>query len=161
MSLEFKKLEDVDSNEIIELMNHPLVRRQMPLTFDDFNQDNCDEFIKSKYDIWQKYGYGPWAFFNDGAFVGWGGFQPEQGIPDLALVLHPSYWGMGKRIANQVIEKGFLKMGFSLISVLFPPTRHRVKGLLKLGFKEIDHVNINDHVFIRYELTKDTWLSMQ
>lgn len=47
---------------------------------------------------WQQYGYGPWAFEIDQQFAGWGGLQYEEGDADLALVLHPKFWGSGKEV---------------------------------------------------------------
>lgn len=36
------------------------------------------------------------GFFVDGQFAGWGGLQQEDGDADLALVLHPDYWGLAE-----------------------------------------------------------------
>ena len=48
MEIEFKQLSQVNKAEIIELMNNPLVRRQMPLTSDNFSEADCDAFIAGK-----------------------------------------------------------------------------------------------------------------
>jgi len=48
MKIEFKRLAEVDKAEIIQLMNNPLVRRQMPLTSDNFDESECNEFIAAK-----------------------------------------------------------------------------------------------------------------
>jgi len=48
MDIEFKRLSEVDKSDIVALMNNPLVRRQMPLTSDNFNETDCDEFIAAK-----------------------------------------------------------------------------------------------------------------
>ncbi len=98
MKIEFKRLSEVEKPDLIELMNHEAVRRQMPLFAGDFNDSVCDQFIRAKEKLWTEHGYGPWAFFADGSFAGWGGLQPEKGEADLALVLHPDYWGLGKRL---------------------------------------------------------------
>ena len=153
MDIEFKQLSEVNPSDIIELMNHPLVRRQMPLTSDNFDQDDCANFIAAKERLWAEHGYGPWAFVIDGQFAGWGGLQPEHGEADLALVLHPTYWGTGRLIYNQIIERAFGQMGFASVTVLFPPSRVRVKGLLRLGFKPDGEMEIEDERFIRYRLS--------
>jgi hypothetical protein len=152
MKIEFKRLNEVDKSDIIELMNNPLVRRQMPLTGDNFDEADCDEFIAAKEQLWAEYGYGPWAFVVDGKFAGWGGLQPEQGEADLALVLHPKSWGMGKAIYDEIIKRAFGEMGFESVIVLFPPTRTRVKGLLRLGFKLDGELEIQGERFLRYRL---------
>jgi [ribosomal protein S5]-alanine N-acetyltransferase len=152
MNIEFKRLSEVNKSDIIELMNNSLVRRQMPLTSDHFDQTDCDSFIAAKERLWTEHGYGPWAFVIDGQFAGWGGLQPEQGEADLALVLHPTYWGTGKLIYQQIIERAFGEMGFASVIVLFPPTRTRIKGLLRLGFKPDGEMEIEGERFICYRL---------
>ena len=157
MPIEYVQLQGVDPQAIIALMNDPLVRKQMPLAFDDFNEQDCENFVKVKQQLWQEHGYGPWAFVVDGEFAGWGGLQPEDGIPDLALVLSPKYWGIVKDLAKQIIEKAFTQMQIEYLTVLFPPTRTKVEGLLKLGFKQTGKQLIEGKEFIRYGLRSMDW----
>ena len=152
MNIEFKRLNEIDRSDIIELMNNPLVRRQMPLTSDNFDQADCDEFVAAKEQLWAGHGYGPWGFIVGGKFVGWGGLQPENGDADLGLVLHPKYWGMGKTLYDEIIKRAFGEMGFESVTILFPPTRSRIKGILRLGFKPDGEVEIQGERFIRYRL---------
>jgi RimJ/RimL family protein N-acetyltransferase len=152
LHIEFKRLSDVNKSDIIDLMNDPRVRRQMPLTSDHFREADCDGFIAAKERLWVEHGYGPWAFVVDGTFAGWGGLQPEHGDADLAMVLHPTYWGIGKQIYDQIIQRAFGEMGFASITILFPPTRTRIKGILRLGFQPDGEVEIEGIRFIRYRL---------
>lgn len=154
--IEFKRLTEVDNSDIIELMNNHLVRRQMPLLVDDFSESVCNNFIAAKEQLWNDYGYGPWAFIVDGQFAGWGGLQPENGEADLGLVLHPNYWGIGKLLYNEIISRAFGEMGLKSVTVLFPPTRTRIKGLLRLGFREDSELEIGNERFIRYRLERPT-----
>lgn len=152
MKLEFTRLTEVEKNEIIDLMNNDLVRKQMPLFTGDFNESICEQFIASKEFLWTEYGYGPWAFIIDNKFAGWGGLQPENGEADLALVLHPDYWGKGKYLYKEIVKRAFGEMELKSITVLFPPSRTRVQGLLRLGFKKESEVKINGTEFIKYRL---------
>lgn len=152
MKIKFRRLTEVSRNEIIDLMNSPLVRRQMPLLSYDFDESICDQFIEAKEKIWNEYGYGPWAFIVKGQFAGWGGLQPENGDVDLAIVLHPDYWGLGKIIYTQIINKAFNEMSLTSITVLFPTSRTRIKGLLKIGFEKETEVIIGNQKFIRYRI---------
>lgn len=156
MRIEFKRLTAVDKNDIIALHNHPLVRRQMPLFEGVFTEEDVDEFVAAKEGLWQEHGYGPWAFFVEGKFAGWGGLQPEGGDADLGLVLHPDYWGLGKTLYEMIVEKAFGDMGFETITILFPPSRTRVKGILRLGFKPDGELEIHGERFIRYRLNAPT-----
>ena len=152
MRLEFKHLKDIDCSEIIGLNTHPLVMRQMPLSDDKFGEDECRDWVAGKEQQWEEYGYGPWAFLIDGKFAGWGGFQYENGDADLGLVLHPDYWGAGKMIYNEIIQRGFDEMGFTSVTILFPPTRTRIQGILKLGFRPDGEVEVSGTRFLRYRL---------
>lgn len=157
MNIEFKRLAEIDKSEIIELMNNPLVRRHMPLTIDNFDERDCDELIATKEKLWTDHGYGPWAFVVDGHFVGWGGLQSENGQADLGLVLHPNFWGIGKVLYDEIIERAFGEMGFESVTVLLPPSRKLVKGLLRLGFKADGAIEVSGERLNRYCLDKQTW----
>lgn len=154
MNIEFKRLTEIEKSDIIDLMNDPLVRRQMPLLRGDFNQDDCDKFVASKEQLWNEHGYGPWAFVIDDRFAGWGGIQPDNGEADLALVLHPDFWGVGKVLYKEIINRAFGELGLNSVQVLFPPTRTRIKGLLRLGFKKEKELEIGNESFIKYKLEK-------
>ncbi|MEZ5566632.1 MAG: GNAT family N-acetyltransferase [Gammaproteobacteria bacterium] len=152
MATEFKRLTDVDKAEIIDLMNHPSVRRHMPLVTGRFGESECGAFISAKQRLWEEHGYGPWAFVVDGQFVGWGGLQPENGEADVALVLHPDHWGLGRMLYREIIDRAFGEMGLVAVTALLPATRKRVKGLLRLGFQEDGQLVVGGEQFIRYRL---------
>lgn len=153
MKLEFKRLSEIDCSEYVALNTNPLVRRQMPLTSDKFDEEDCKEWIAGKEKMWEEHGFGPWAFIVDGKFAGWGGLQPEGDDADLGVVLHPDYWGAGKMIYDEIIRRAFEEMGFESVTILFPPTRTRVRGILRLGFKPDGEVEISGERFIRYRLS--------
>ena len=152
MGIVFKRLSEVDRSDIIGLMNDPLVRRHMPLAKGDFGPAECEEFVAAKERLWEEHGYGPWAFVLDGEFVGWGGLQPEGGEVDLGLVLHPKQWGLGKTLYREIISLAFGKLGFKSVTVLLPPSRTRVSGILLLGFTPDGEVEVAGERFIRYRL---------
>ena len=152
MAIEFKHLSEAYKEDIIELMNNPLVRRQMPLTSDNFDEDDYEAFIAGKQKLWDEFGYGPWAFMVDGRFAGWGGLQPEGEDVDLAIVLHPDFWGMGKSIYDLIIEYAFEERGFDSVIILLPPSRTRIKGVLRLGFEQDGEMAFFGERFIRYRL---------
>jgi ribosomal-protein-alanine N-acetyltransferase len=152
MQLEFKHLKDINYSEIIALNTNPLVIRHMPLSGDKFGEDECRDWVEGKEQQWEQFGYGPWAFLIDGKFAGWGGFQCENGDADLGLVLHPDYWGTGRIIYDEIIKRGFSEMGFTSITILLPPTRTRINGILKLGFHPDGEVELYGKRFLRYRL---------
>lgn len=152
MKLEFIRLSAIDRSEIVALNTHPLVLRQMPLGDTSFDDAACLEWVKGKESQWDEHGYGPWAFTLDGKFVGWGGLQAENGDADLALVLHPDYWGLGKQIYNEIVDRAFNQMGFESITILLPPTRVRIKAIFRLGFQCDGDIDYDGIRFNRYRL---------
>ncbi|GEQ77859.1 hypothetical protein CTTA_4864 [Comamonas testosteroni] len=96
MTLEFKRLTEIDLIPIVSLNNNPDVLRQMPLGSANFDLSNAKEWVQKKDAQRQQYGYGPWAFLINQKFSGCGGLQYEKGDADLALVLHPDFWGVEK-----------------------------------------------------------------
>ncbi len=154
-NIEFKRLPEVSPVDIIELMNHPKVRAQMPLTKDNFDENDCVEFISKKEALWKEHGFGPWAFFIGTRFIGWGGIQPEMGEVDLALVLHPNYWGFGKSIFHIILKKAFEDMGLDSVVILLPPTRTRIRAIYQLGFRKEKTIELNGEPFILFRLQSD------
>ncbi|MDJ0707723.1 MAG: GNAT family N-acetyltransferase [Leptolyngbyaceae cyanobacterium MO_188.B28] len=152
MDIVFKRLTEVNKLDIIALMNHPLLKRHMPLLNDQFTEADCDSFIAGKEKLWAEHGYGPWAFLADGKFVGWGGLQPENGEADLGLVLHPDFWGLGKTLYDKIITAAFQQMGFESVIVLLPLSRRRERVLKRLGFLFEGEVELYGKRFFQYRL---------
>lgn len=152
--IEFADLSDVEEGQIIDLMNNEVVGQQMPLLADGFSVETCRAFLKAKKQLWDQHGYGPWAFLIKGEFAGWGGLQPEQGDADFALVLHPDFWGWGRKIFNKVKIHAFEEMNLSSITILFPPSRQNSKAITRMGFIEDGQLIVDGELFIRYRLNK-------
>jgi len=155
VNIQFSRLSQISLNDIIELNTNGRVLKQIPLADGiNFDEKQCIAWANAKEKQWQEYGYGPWAFVVDGKFAGWGGLQYEAGDADLALVLHPDYWGLGKRIFAKITQQAFNQMGLQSITILLPPTRVKLQGIYQLGFALDGEVVINNQPFIRYRLCK-------
>lgn len=152
MDLEFKRLTEASLQDIISLNNHPDVLRQMPLGSPDFDEVKAKEWVRQKDAQWGNHGYGPWAFFIDDEFAGWGGLQYEEGDADLALVLHPHFWGSGKAIYEEIIKRAFTTMGLESVTILLPLSRTRIKGVGRLGFQPDGEVEFDGVHFKRFRL---------
>lgn len=152
MILEFKRLPEVDLADIVSLNNNPEVLRQMPLGSANFDDDTARQWVDQKEAQWKEYGYGPWAFFIDQKFAGWGGLQNEGGDADLALVLHPKYWGHGKAIYQEIVKRAFTDMALDSITILLPPTRTRIKGIFRHGFQPDGELIYDGVRFLRFRL---------
>jgi RimJ/RimL family protein N-acetyltransferase len=154
MPIKFRRLTEIKKSLVIELMNHPMVYKHLPLLNLPFNDDNYESFIESKEQIWKEYKFGPYAFTYEDVFIGWGGLQPETNDVEIAMILHPNYWGIGKTLYKKIINIAFNEMGLNSITVLFPPSRTHIKGLLVLGFKKETEILIAGKLFIKYRLKK-------
>lgn len=150
MNIEYKALRDIARVDIIDLMNHPRVRQYMPLLNGGFGDTEYQQFLMAKEKMWATAGYGPWAIEVDGQFAGWGGLQPEHGDADLALVLHPNYWGIGPGLCKKMLRYGFERMGFESVTVLLPPGRTRQRALTRLGFELDGVLLLSSERFYRY-----------
>lgn len=154
MKIEFKRLSEVSIPTLHALMNHPLVRKQMPLLHENFSEKDCQNFVSAKEQIWKSNGFGPWAFYIEEQFAGWGGLQPEEGEIDLALVLHPDFWGIGKEIYKKLIHEAFEQKKIDSVIILFPSSRSRINGILRLGFVEDGSMKVSGQQFNRYRLRR-------
>lgn len=150
----FKPLNEASPGDMIALMNNAHIGRHMPLLGARFSEDDCDAFLAAKMKLWDDHGFGPVAFYVDGDFAGWGGLQPEAGEADFALVLHPDYWGWGRRIFAAVRKRAFDEMGLSSITILFPPGRRNSGAIRRAGFVEDGAVTIQGCAFKRYRLRR-------
>ncbi|BCM88897.1 hypothetical protein IAD21_00739 [Abditibacteriota bacterium] len=134
-----------------QLLNHPDIKRHMPLA-GSMSEAECRSWAEAKDHQWQENGYGPWAIYNDGQFVGWGGFQKEGDDVDLGLVLRPDAWGLGPMVVRDLIAKGWSDFGFASITVLLPPSRVHLRPLARLGFVPDGELEYEGEKFRRFRL---------
>jgi len=73
VKLDLRPIASAPRSLVIGQMNAMRVRRHLPLTTGVFDDAAYDGFISGKEALWREYGYGPWAFFIDDHYAGWGG----------------------------------------------------------------------------------------
>lgn len=152
--IEFVHLSEIDEATIIELMNNDEVGKLLPLLQGGFTAADCKAFVKAKTLLWDVHGFGPWAFVINDEFAGWGGIQPEQGEADFALVLHPNFWGWGRKIFNRIKEQAFNEMQLGSMTILFPPTRTNSRAIMRYGFIADGQMEIDGEIFLKFRLHK-------
>ena len=130
-------------------MNCEKVIAHLPLLKSKFDLVMCEKFLKSKKELWDKDGIGPWAIYIDDCFSGWGGFQRENNEYDLALILAPNYWGYGMKVFRLIIRKAKCIKKIDSFTVLIPQTRSHYRALEKFGFIEEGYYMINNVSFIK------------
>jgi GNAT superfamily N-acetyltransferase len=151
VSFTFHAFAEIPRADWLALLNHPAVIRHMPLTDGTWTAAMVVDWVKGKDEQWRLNGYGPWAIRIDGVFAGWGGYQKEEDHADLALVLHPAFWGYGARLCRALLQCR-AKLGISTTSILLPPSRSRLKGIVRLGFTPDGEVDYEGQRFQRFIL---------
>lgn len=149
-----RRMTRVAPAEMMSLMNDADVRRHLPLANGYFGNDQHHQLVLAKEQIWETYGYGPWAYFLDSAFVGWGGLQPDGTDVDVALVLHRKVWGTGVVLFRHLLREAFDTVGVSSVTTLLPTSRTRVAALHRLGFRNDGTTEISGVPFCRFRLDR-------
>ncbi|PCI84640.1 MAG: GNAT family N-acetyltransferase [Hyphomicrobiales bacterium] len=152
--IEFVPLSEIDEAAIIELMNNEEVGKLLPLLQGGFSAADCKAFVNAKTQLWVEHDFGPWAFVIEGEFAGWGGIQPEQGEADFALVLHPNFWGWGRKIFNKIRDQAFNEMNRDSMTILFPPTRTNSRAIMRYGFVADGQMEVGGEIFLKFRLNK-------
>ena len=158
-AISFVRLTAIPTDEVAALLNEPRNARHMPLVGDPFTRDAAAAWVLSKDAQWELHGYGPWAIVLDGEFAGWGGFQAEPDGADLALVLHPRFWGRGAEIARRTIDVGFGELELDAVLVALPYSRRPGAVLARWGFATDGEAVHGGVRFRRYRLTRERWSS--
>jgi [ribosomal protein S5]-alanine N-acetyltransferase len=154
------RLSHAPLRDLLAVVNDPLVIRHMPLAGEPFDEDAGREWVAAKERLWDEHGYGPWAVLAEGDVAGWAGLQPtDEGEPEIALVLAPSRWGIGKAVLDLLLHDAFEVRKLPYVLVFFPPSRARVRGLLRLGFHQEGEQTIEGERFLRFRLDRDDAVS--
>lgn len=137
--------------QFVKLLNDPFVRKHMPLST-IVDEEWCAGWIEIKQRLWDPSGErGPWSVWVGDQFAGWAGIQPDEEFESgLALVLHKRYWGSGREVLKLVLEKAITQRTANLTVIEFPHSRNAGLVLKKLGFEEVDEVEIHEVRFRRY-----------
>ena len=150
--IQLRRLSEIDPAEIIALMNDSKVRRHLPRANGHFGPAECERFVEGKEKMWHQHGFGPWAFVQNDEFIGWGGLQPEGNDADIALVLRPQSWGVGRRLYEMIVSFAFQDLGLDSAIAILPLTRSRGGGLQRLGFEPDGEALIAGERFVRFRL---------
>ncbi|MBY5932439.1 hypothetical protein KUV51_05455 [Tateyamaria omphalii] len=133
-------------------MSDPRVAKHMPLLTMTWDAKTVAEFVAAKEECWSRDGLGHWAFFSEGRYVGWGGFQKEGAEWDFGLVLRPDDFGLGTRISRQAIEFAIADDRIPYVTFLLPPSRTKLGALKRMGAIYVGNVNYDGATFLKYRL---------
>jgi RimJ/RimL family protein N-acetyltransferase len=149
----FLSLSSIDPELLRALLNDSRVTRHMPLANSEpMSLQAVRDWVVTKEDIVRQHGYGPQAILLDGSFAGWGGLEPDGDGASISLVLLPDYWGRGREVLDALLEEAFGRRALPYVLAEFPPSRTRVRGLLRVGFRQVGERVIFGETFVVYRL---------
>lgn len=148
----FARLADIPYDVLVEHMSAPRVAEHMPLLTFDWDREAVARFVAAKEACWQRDGLGHWAFLHDGSYIGWGGFQKEDGEWDFGLVLKPDCFGLGPAITRAALEFARADERIPYVTFLLPPSRRNLGALKRLGATLIGPVEYEGTAFLKYRM---------
>ncbi len=150
--IRFVRLTEISSNEILAHMSDKRLVEHMPLLNFTWDERRVEAFIAAKEAFWQRDGLGHWAIFSDDTYVGWGGFQKENGEWDFGLVLKPDCFGLGPRITRMAISFARTDERIPCVTFLLPRSRRHLRFLDRLGAKFVAEVKCEGVAFHKYRI---------
>ena len=148
----FTRLPTIEPSEIAAHMSDPRVAEHMPLLTFDWDEAAVAKFVADKEERWRRDGLGHWAIRVNGDYVGWGGFQKEGDEWDFGLVLRPTAFGLGARIAKKALDFAFADERIPFVTFLLPPSRKHLGALDRLGARFLGEVEYQGAAFRKYRL---------
>ncbi|MGI9410554.1 MAG: GNAT family N-acetyltransferase [Hyphomicrobiaceae bacterium] len=148
----FVRLSEVSRSEIIAHMSEPRVGEHMPLMTFQWDDRRAEEFVAAKEAFWARDGLGHWAILADGAYAGWGGFQKEGEEWDFGLVLKPSCFGLGFRIARRALAFAVADERIPYVTLLLPPSRKKIRVVSRLGAEPVGAIHHEGAWFLKYRV---------
>ena len=152
VGISFHRLSEIALPEITAHMGDKRLEAHMPLLKGKWTDERSADFVAHKESYWQRDGLGHWAILSHGVYVGWGGFQLEDGEWDYGLVLKPGLFGLGPRITLKAIAFAKADPHIDHITFLLPPSRKHLRGLDRLGAMRVGEIGYDGESFIKYRL---------
>lgn len=144
---ELAPLDSVNVDELHRVLSNPRISRHLPLFDPNIDIDWVKNWVKSKISQWDDPRLGPYAVLVAGKVVGWAGYQPDGDCAELAIVLEPDAWGIGKEVIESVSQR-WQEFGDNRKRVFYLPTTRNLQSI-STRF-EVDYVGefeISGHKF--------------
>jgi RimJ/RimL family protein N-acetyltransferase len=151
-AISFGALDDIAPATLIAHMSDARMAEHMPLLRGPWDQDDVARFLALKRAFWQRDGLGHWAIFDDGAYVGWGGFQKEGDDWDYGLVLRQESFGLGMAITRKALDFARSDPRIASVTFLLPPSRTKLAAFKRMGAVFEKSINYENEIFLRFRL---------
>lgn len=125
---ELRRLDEVSADALWEVLRNPKIAKHMPLHDGSITREWVTSWVTSKMSQWTNPMAGPWAISVGNEIIGWGGYQPDGERVELALVLLPAAWGMGRGILAE-IDRRWQQVGDARPRVMYLPPSRRAEWI--------------------------------
>lgn len=151
---ELKNLDEVDPSDLLRVLSNPRIAKHLPLFDPNIDLEWVEKWVKNKMALWNIPELGPYAILKDGDVVGWGGYQPDSDFAELAIVLAPSSWGIGRAVVEEINNR-WKKFGDDRKLVFYlPHTRNLDLISARLGATRVGETEVLGVKFEIFELPR-------
>jgi len=150
--IEYKyvQLEQLNPDDLISMLNKQRVREHL-IDHELFNSNSINSWINDKSEINSTKGCRVRGIVTGISVAGWCGIQLEDGKYEIAIVLDEQYWGIGKRVFNDIMNWA-KELGHEEVFIHFLHTRPEYKFLRKIS-KKVFETEMFGRKFTTYQLS--------
>lgn len=146
-NFDLHRLDEASLDDLLILLRDPRIARHMPLHDASITREWVQGWVESKMSQWKHPSAGPWAVSRGSRLIGWGGYQPDGESVELALVLAPSAWGLGREIFEE-IDRRWQEVGDGRPRVMYLPKSRRADLIAeKFGLRVTGNTRFGDAEF--------------
>lgn len=147
--IEYRKLDEIEPTDFLPLLNKPTTRAHL-IDHELFEAVSAKEWIQGKLDVDALPGCRVRAILVDKQLAGWCGIQLQDGNYEVAIVIGDRYWGIGKKVFQEVL--GWAKaFGHKTVYLHLLHTRPEYRFLRKIS-KNVFESELMGRKFTTYEL---------
>lgn len=151
--IRFARLSDIPGTTITAHMQDPRVTAHLPLLDGPWTAGKTAQFVTQKEAAWARDGLGHWAILADDTYIGWGGFELENGAWDFGLVLTAEAFGLGLRVTRHALAFAKHDPRIPFVTFLLPDSRRHLGALSRLGAEHEGGVLLGHAHFQRFRLS--------
>lgn len=153
-NIEYKKiiyvgLDKVSPDDFMVLLNKQKIREHL-VDHDLFDSNTIKTWTQKKIDVDRTSGCRVRGIMLGNSFAGWCGIQLEDGKYEIAIVLDDAFWGIGKKVFNDVMSWA-KELGHDEVFIHFLHTRPEYKFLRKIS-KNVFETEMLGNKFTTYQL---------
>lgn len=146
------KFDEVNPSDFMPLLNGKKTKKHL-IDHKPFTHESVTSWINTKKDMDVTPGCRVRAIVVADSLAGWCAIQMEGSEYEMAVVIHEKYWGMGKKIFQEVMAWA-KELEHKMILIHFLHTRPRYKFLEKMAIA-VYETRVYGEIFTSYKLAVD------